>query len=65
MKTKTTLEIDDRDLNHIFNLAGTFYRMDNSDEYEKTIPHLRAACGQLAQRAFEIGREFERKNGDE
>ena len=62
MTIVTTIKIDEGDLNMLYNLLGQAHRAPDQAAYEKTIPFVRETVQRLAERAFQAGREFERKN---
>jgi hypothetical protein len=65
MTTETKIKLCDRDMNRLFDMMGHAHRAKDGGEYQKLIPHLREAAHELAQRAFDAGRAFQRSNPTE
>lgn len=62
MTIKSQIELDGTDLNRVLDLCGHFHRAEKGGEhYQKLVPYMKEAVQELAQRAFQAGREFERK----
>jgi hypothetical protein len=62
MITDTKIKVEDIDMNQILDLMGHAHRAPDLDAYTKLTPYIKQAVQDLAQRAFFMGREFERKN---